>query len=267
MSNIQNVLEKDKKISNNIAAKYPPVPEGENVLYIVGSESDFNLMCTLWDTFDEKNRNVFVYGTDLRRVVLEMCHEGTFDEKVDLLQVLKDTEWLAHKKYQIDQEKYDYIYMIFDFDPLVDQALLAPIMEHFSDPKGRGKMYLNYPTVDSFRHVVSENDEEFLDRLAGERMPNRYKNLVDRTCLLNLRVVDNCDEATLKKLVQMHLMKTNYILNGDYELPTKEMFLSWKGTDILEAQYLTEQLYDDMYVLNTSVFNIVEMMPEIFLEQ
>lgn len=266
MSNPANVINRDKKISNDIASKYPPVPDGKNVLYIVGSEAAFDLMCTVWDSFSTEDFNVFVYGTELRRIVLEMCHDGVFDPEVDLLKVLKETEWLAHKKYQIEQEKYDYIYMIFDFDPLIDEALLTPIMEHFSDAQGKGKMYLNYPTVDSFRHVISEEDEGFQDRMAETKMPNRYKNSVDRTCHIGLRVIDNCSKETLRGLIKMHLMKTNYILNGEYEMPSKETFLSWKGTDILEAQYLAEQVFDDMYVLNTSVFNIVEMMPEEFFQ-
>lgn len=265
MSNPVNVIKKDQKISNKITSEYPPVPEGKNVLYLVGCESDFNLMCTLWDTFETEEFNVFVYGTDLRRIVDETFPEGKYNPNVDLLEQLRKTEFLPHKRYHIEQKKYDYIYMIFDFDPSIEQDRLMMVMDHFDDATDKGKLYLNYPTADSFRHVVSGNDEEFMDRTAGE-VGSRYKNVVDRSCLPKLRVIDRCGTEILKELIQMHLKKANYILNGDYVLPKAEELKKLKSTEILEAQYLAKELYDEVYVLNTSVFNIAEMYPEKFLE-
>ena len=65
--------------------------------------------------------------------------------------------------------------------------------------------------------------------------------------------------------ITMNVMKANRVLNDERSLPDVGTFLSWMGSDILDAQIAIMAAENRVYVLNTSVLYPVEFSPSRFL--
>ena len=72
---------------------------------------------------------------------------------------------------------------------------------------------------------------------------------------------------TFLSLAVHHIRKANYILSGKYTLPDVEDFLAWGGLNIYDIQCAMFALGNEVYVLNTSIFMIMEFAPNNFIHQ
>ena len=87
--------------------------------------------------------------------------------------------------------------MIFDFDPQdnrYDEKKLAHMLQFFSDSTQMGRLYINYPMVESFYHFRSLEDESFLTErfsLSDVSHGAVYKKRVDDvSCIHGLRALN-----------------------------------------------------------------------------
>ncbi len=49
-------------------------------------------------------------------------------------------------------------------DPIYDDNNLRRAMEHFTDSTTYGKLYLNYPMLESYKHLKEPFDPEYISR-------------------------------------------------------------------------------------------------------
>lgn len=125
--------------------------------------------------------NVYSYGTTVHKLLKEATRHGEIDEYFDIKAALMehankdDAERLSRK--------YTDVFLIFDMDPHdqnFDPELLMAALRYFDDPTDNGKMYINYPMLESYKHLSSLNDEEYMNRVVANEDVRRYKEIVGK---------------------------------------------------------------------------------------
>ena len=240
-----------------------------NVLYIVEGETEKNLLRRLWERFDPGNNyDVYVYNTNIHVLIESLFQDGRMDEDLEIVRELRSKE-RDEEKRNILRKKFEYVYMIFDFDPQdsrINLKRIGQLLDYFNDPGSNGRLYLNYPMVESFRHFRSLDDAEFKDRRVNLEVLKRgeYKRIVDFESSNELKQLNNYTKETFGSIIKMHLQKENYILNGLFEMMDEEIFLNLTGSELLERQIQSMEEDDSVYVINTCIFTVVEYMPSVF---
>ena len=113
-------------------------------------------------------------------------------------------------------------YLFFDYDFQHSQLSLEEInsrvqnmLELFTDETGNGKLYVNYPMIESIRYTKELPDENYVNYVISRADCHDFKRLA-----AEFSYYDNFD----------------YILFEDGEVPTKEKFLMIKDN----WEYLTQ---------------------------
>lgn len=242
----------------------------KNILYIVeGEKSEPDLLKRLWDRFKiDVPKEVYVYNTNIHVLIEQLFINESLDEDLDILRTLSSSEKNQEKK-SILTKKYTDVYLIFDLDPQdrsIDISKLEKMMIFFNDSADNGKLYLNYPMVESYRHIVSATDTDFKDRCIPVKDSKKYKSIVNEECWSKLKQLTKYDRDVFTEIIKMHLGKLNYILNNEYTVPNKEYFYSLNGTELLQKQIKTMNDDKKLYVINTCIFCVVEYNPKLFFD-
>jgi hypothetical protein len=133
------------------------------LILVEGEKTDLRLMQHLFCIYNmDVSYQIVSYNTNIYVLYNEMfVDDNPYD--FDLLQVLKTYEKNPNRKYIFD-DIYSDILLIFDLDPQ-DKAFspdkIKKMVGYFNESSDMGKLYLNYPMVESFYHMKSIPDEEF----------------------------------------------------------------------------------------------------------
>ncbi len=196
-----------------------------------------------------------------------MFTEGTIDKGLDIVSVLKENASDEDRK-MLDQYFSD-VYLVFDMDPhdtLYDDVRLSLAMDYFSDSTENGKLYLNYPMIQSYKHLCKPFDEDYIDRTVSLDSIKRYKELVNDEAYPGIKDLGKYTEDTCLMIVKLNLRKVNRILTGSSEVPSTDAYRTIDLAKVLEAQRELLQRERLLYVLNTSVLNVVDFNPTMFTE-
>ena len=240
-----------------------------NVLYIVEGKDEKRLLDRIWNRFDpHRSYDVFVYNTNIHVLINSLFDGDNLDEDLEIVRELRSKETDESNRALL-QKKFEYVYMIFDFDPQDSKTnfgKIARMMDFFSDPADNGRLYINYPMMEAYRHIVSFPDDGFKDRKVSLDLLKRgeYKKLVDSECSNELKQLNIYTREHFWTIIDMHLSKLNYILNGVYKLMDKSVFLSLTGSELLDKQIESLEQDETVFVINTSIFTIVEYSPSLF---
>jgi len=134
-----------------------------NILVITEGVTDKKLTERLLKVYgiDEKF-SFFSYGTNLYPLFNSISKEQDRDDW-DILLFLRSREKDIKKK-EILNLHFAEVIMIFDFDPhdpQFDADKITTLVEFFSDSTEAGKLYINYPMVESFYHMKNIPDDFF----------------------------------------------------------------------------------------------------------
>lgn len=141
-------------------------------------------------------------------------------------------------KEMIKREKpFAYIYLIFDYDPqhydlskptnvnrgLNDLFEMLSFFNNETDPT-IGKLYINYPMIESFRDCSLKDKESLKERKINLKDCSKYKEIVNkRGFQTNIYKLTN---ENINYLINMNLCKANYILENKYEEPTYNEYMA-----------------------------------------
>ncbi len=155
------------------------------ILVIVeGERTDVRLMKRLLDIYGLSDRHEIVsYNTDIYTLYKEMF-EDEDPNSMDILQVLRGREKDNEKKSLFDP-LYSDILLIFDLDPQshsFDEDKVRRMQAFFHESSDMGKLYINYPMVESFYHMTAIPDPDYYKRSAtmSELSEGLYKMRVNR---------------------------------------------------------------------------------------
>lgn len=238
------------------------------VLFIVeGERCEPRLLRRMHDVlFGTTPGNIHWHGTVVYDLLRRVFEDGDADD-LDVVSVLRETVSDPGRREVLEQEFTD-VYLVFDMDPhdpRYDGELLDRAMGLFAESTENGKLYINYPMLESYRHLRCHDDLGYLDRTVSVDSLSGYKSLVDREGHPDFRQLGRYDEAVFAEVIRMNVMKANRVLNDERSLPDVGTFLSWRGSDILDAQIAIMAAENRVYVLNTSVLYPVEFSPSRFL--
>lgn len=239
------------------------------VLFIVeGSRGEPRLLRRMHDILlDTTPDNIYWHGTVIHDLLRRMFADGD-GEDMDVVSVLRESVTDPKRRRVLEREFTD-VYLVFDMDPhdpRYDRELLDMAMAFFTESTENGKLYLNYPMLESYRHLKAHDDQEYPERKVSVGSLGGYKSLVDREGHPDFKQLERYDEDTFREIIRLNITKANWMLEGERTVPDNETFLSWNGSDILDVQNDLIKRENCVYVLNTSVFYPVEFNPSRFLE-
>lgn len=242
-----------------------------NLLFIVEGESDEPVFLRqLFKTcYSSQEYETYTYKTNLH-VLSKRLEEDypDFDEgDADIQLILRSYE-MDSGKQAILSGKYTDVFLIFDFEPQHDSPHFATIrrmLEFFCESTAQGKLFINYPMMQSYKHFAMLPDPSFQFRRATAAEWSHYKEIVG-----SVSAYTDTTKYTypiFMSLAAHHLKKANYILAGKYSIPLLEEYCAWNLTDIFDKQLECKEQGSFVHVLNTCIFVLVDYKPTSFFAQ
>lgn len=175
---------------------------------------------------------------------------GDFD---DIVQYLRFNKGLDIPKDVLSKNAFSAIYLIFDFDSHYQKysdEIIKDILDTFDNETNNGKVYINYPMVESFYHLTSIPDKEYNDRVICLQYKNgeEYKKLV------------NCKMAFKKNKISKELLELIVLQNYDKAIKIMGgLAEEINYCTILEKQIeMKNSSKNEIYVLSTFPLMIID---------
>jgi len=228
------------------------------LILVEGAKTEPILMNKILNYYGICNRHQIVsYNTGIYDLYRKMFYENEPDS-LDLLQVLKEHEKDEAKK-AIFNDHYSDIILIFDLDPQAPDYspdIITKMANYFTESSDTGKLYLNYPMVESFYHMKSIPDPDFLNYTVSmeELISRAYKSLVKQTCRIPYSKFAATKEAC-SQVISQNLQKAEMILRQSKNPHPTDTRMIWA------AQLSLLQHHGLLYVLCTCIFYIVDYNP------
>lgn len=240
-----------------------------NILFITeGPVDEMDFVKKMFQIFyPDKEYKVYPYNTNIHDLISKLFEDDKLDEDLDIRLTLREMETDIDRRMILNQ-KYNDIFLVFDLDPQdnrIEFQKLKRLLGFFNDSSNRGKLYINYPMMQSYKHLKKMPDSEFKERSINIPKIKRYKEIVQKESKYSQ--VSKYTYPIFMSIVAHHLKKANFILNSSYDLPTKEAFVEWNDEQIFDKQvkYIREEA--KVYILNTFIFYIIEYNPKELFKQ
>ncbi len=161
------------------------------LLIIEGSQGEYELFSLLLDGFPKitiKESDIWVYGTDIYDLHKDLedyyGKDWATNKEIDV-----DLPFLLSKKMKMKKKvrksEFANIILVFDYerqDPYFSEEAILNMQRVFNDPTDKGKLYINYPMVESYKHFKCLPDPGYYDRTMDidYTKGNVYKNKVKK---------------------------------------------------------------------------------------
>ncbi len=171
---------------------------------------------------------------------------------------------------------FSQVFLFFDYDFQNSIGLdklniiLDEMLEYFSDETENGKLYINYPMVESLKYTKELPDSQYSEYVAlrADCVEHKFKGMAEQFAytqakgyrFINLSltqkdiVVDNW-----RNLKEQNVMKANFIVSGNKTIPEDKESISQQ--EIFKAQknkYV--ETSDSVAILNSFALFIYEYM-------
>lgn len=224
----------------------------QNILFICeGLEDEPGFIKKLMSvSYPSLKYRVYSYKTTIHTLASKLDHDyPDFNSgEVDIQLILKEMESDEETRKMLSSDFSDII-LAFDFDPHHDHPRFDTVMkmlEFYVDSTDMGKLYINYPMMQSFKHFSALPDLAYLEKCAS---PFGYKKLVG----LESRFSDLSGYRfeTFVKIAVLNIRKVNNILNGSCSLMTADEYkkIDWKEVYGTELELFLNT--GETHVLNT----------------
>ncbi len=180
-----------------------------------------------------------VYGTTIYGLFKEVEEYLADNIDFDLFPILTTLE--ARKENtnieHINKNDISEIYLIFDYDPHASnfsKEKIRKMCEIFNDEYTIGKLFINYPMIEVFRHCykLTKSNISFTEAVypLSKQHLLTYKNHVSSI----YPEIQNMDcSNTLKKVIKDSILKSNLLINSEHKYPDNK--------SSIQQQYLLEK--------------------------
>lgn len=166
----------------------------QTLLIVEGNHEKNELFWLIFQCFSEISidlDNVWIYGTNIYMLYEDIVKEYGADwaeEEIDI-----DLPFVISKKQTPNNLRYkdDFtnIILVFDYerhDTNFSEGKILEMQNSFSDVTDMGKLYINYPMIESYQHLMLVPDPEFAERkIAVSLQPgSKYKELVGKESVI-----------------------------------------------------------------------------------
>lgn len=239
--------------------------KNRNILLIVEGETTevevFNKIGKLF--FDRRTKLIFYpYKSNIYSLYQKIKE---YDELTSTIEILK--EIAPNKKMKSFLNiNFSEIYLIFDFDPqepAYSDTKIKELASLFNNETEFGKLYINYPMMESLRDHNNFDLTNYLSRRVSleNLSSDSYKDYIKKNGYKK-----NLDKMTIrhfKKLSKLNIIKANYILNNIKEMSDfNDYYRISDQTLILDKQILQKKSKNEIFVLNTCMMFIADYFGE-----
>ena len=222
------------------------------ILFIFEGKDDKTYFESIKRLFFPAKSDTFVctYNSNIYSLYTKLKAHDALKEmlEVDTVSVLK--EILLEKGDEtlkdIREDEVSEIYLFFDYDFQEDSrtleennSRLSELLDYFTNETGRGKLYINYPMVESLRYTKELPDSNYWQYTVTRQkcQEEKFKHQVHEFSfyksnleylVLTIKPADddtkiqgkaNTAKTNWLHLVTMNTSKANYICNDKNELP------------------------------------------------
>lgn len=178
----------------------------------------------------------------------EAYKNGEYDDLVSYLRVEKG---LKIDNKTLSKNAFSAIYLIFDYEPHYQKysdETIKNLLNLFNNETELGKLYINYPMVESYYHLKSLPDNDYNTRVVNLDGFNgkTYKKEVNKsTCLKKSRITDK----DLCYIVMHNYNKAKLITKLKKDV---------NHFKILESQLKLKKEKNEIYVLSTFPLLVID---------
>lgn len=240
----------------------------KRILFIVeGQNAEVSLFKKLLSIFySSVEYDFYSYNTNIHVLSQLLYNDYPNFEKdeIDLKLVLMSQE-SDDEKRSVLRQTYNDIYLVFDFDPQHDHChfdTVRRMLSYFNDSTTNGKLFINYPMLESFKHFPTLPDDSFKDRKVNSSSLFNYKCIVSHES--NYVSYEEYNYLIVVSIIIHHLKKINYLLKGEYELPDLNEYYNIDYLSLYDKQLEFWKENKQLYVVNTSVLLLVDFNPSQF---
>lgn len=214
-------------------------------------------------SFSSLKYSIYSYQTNIHILASKLEEEySDFDtNEMDIALILRNLETDAEKKRLLSDSFTDII-LAFDFDPHHTNPHFETVrrmLSYFTESSDMGKLYINYPMMQSYKHFKCLPDYEYFTR---EVSPIKYKELVDiESCMPNLR--EYSYDVYMKIAVQ-NIRKAVWILERCDRVPSVEEYLNFDWVKVYDKELSMFFKNGTVSVLNTLILCMVDYNPTAF---
>ena len=168
------------------------------LLIVEGHHEKNKLFWLIFKCFPEININmdeIWIYGTNIYQLYNDIVKE--YDEEwaeenvdIDLPFVITKKQYPNKLRYK---EDFTNIVLVFDYerhDTNFSEEKILEMQRCFVDAADMGKLYINYPMIESYRHLCQLPDGNFAERkIPVSLQPGKeYKALVEQETILGSKL-------------------------------------------------------------------------------
>lgn len=240
----------------------------KNILFIVeGTNDEPRFVKQLFTKcFPSTKYNIYSYEANLHMLAnrLEKDYPDFEEDEIDLLLFLKSYE---KEQNEIFDLKYTDIFLIFDFEPQHPNLhfdTIRKMIHYFNQSDDRGKLFINYPMMQSYRHLTTLPSDNFMKSSLYKNEFNNYKEIVSNNSFNN----DVCtyDYTIFTSLAFHHLTKLLFIQNEVLSTPSIFNYERLNYLKIFDIQ-VNNLESDFIWIVNTSIMIMVDYKPTTFFNQ
>lgn len=215
--------------------------------------------------FPENEYSIISYGS----AIYELYDEMRRDNSIELLGLLREKKVIKKNKND-SSNRYSSIFLIFDFDPHYHKyspEVLKEMIKFFNDDRENGKLYINYPMVESTRHLTTMPDGDFKKRIIHCDDICRYKEQVHHES--SYTEINKYNYDIVFHMICHHLAKVEYMITKKWVLPTQEDYtdLYTKRLEMILEIQINHVTNNQISVLSTALFFLIDLKPISFFSR
>lgn len=195
-----------------------------NILFIFeGEKTEKHLINNLKKYFINEQKNTLITCAYCAEIY-QLHKEISKDADLDTFSLLKEKEFNNKVLAPYSRNDFAEIYMFFDYDghsTLANDNKIEDLLKLFNEETEKGRLYINYPMVESLKHINSP--ENFKDSKVKAKKNIRYKELVNSESRNEYIQINKYTKKIWIQLINLHLKKANFIINDNYALPLENI--------------------------------------------
>lgn len=183
--------------------------------------------------------------------------KGEYDDLVSYLHYEKNLELPDDV---LPKQAFSAIYLIFDFESQYQKysdEKIKELLELFNNETENGKLYINYPMIESFYHLKSFPDYEYNDRKIStlNLTSESYKTLVNQEA----KIAKN--KITKKHLCYIIMQNYN---KAKYITKSREKEINYQK--VLDVELEMKKTKSEIFVLSTLPLLLIDYNYEFIME-
>lgn len=228
----------------------------DKILFICEGASREKKFCNLiidkYFIQHKKEKEFVAFGTNIYGLYDEMSR----DSYLDIVQLVSEKAKNKKDMYTYNKLKmggFSEVYLIFDFDCHATQYEHKKILEmidFFDNETEHGKLYINYPMIESFKHFRTLPDYDYNQYKIHLSECSNYKEMVNELSIV--KHFNDINEEKLAIIIKQNLDKYLYITNKDVS-DYDSYLVNFAQKTLLLKQIKLLDKEENIYVLNTSV--------------